>query len=95
MTEGHRGAGGREEALEARYQQGHKKTEQPAGASIVTILTFLLLNGPREPDGEAGVLWENPYATQIKAAFVVLSWSGYLSIFSLCHHSSFLFTYLL
>lgn len=79
------------------YRQGPEKTEQSAGVSIVTILTFLLLNKPREPDsdGEAGIFWENPYATQIKVAFMVLSWSGYLSIFSLCRHSSFLFIYLL
>ena len=62
--------------------------EQPVGVSAVTILLFSLPNELTEPDGnrDAVIYWESLHTIQVKGAFVVLSWSGHLSIFNVCHH---------
>lgn len=94
MTKGHGGAGGHGGGLgswvSARTQEDC--FEQPVGVSTVTVVTVLLPNEPRDIDGglDAGIFWEKPYVTQIKAGFMVWPWSGYLSIFSVppcCLHS--------
>lgn len=62
--------------------------EQPVGVSAVTILIFSLPNELTEPDGNsAAVIYrEKPSTIQVKGTFVILTRSGYLSIFNLCHH---------